>query len=293
MPARYFYGKMDRFHLTSASMNLLTRITIALLLTSFATAAHAEDELSASPAMHQVTSVAQLRDIQPTDWAFQALQSLVERHGCISGYPDKTFRGNRALTRYEFAAGMNACQDRIQDLIAASTTDAAKKEDLKTLQTLQEQFAAELTTLRGRTDVLEAKTATLEKQQFSTTTKLYGQVVLGLQGSNAIGVDLFPKDGIKELTGQANVTLGYNLQLTLATSFRGDDLLLTGFQTGNIDGTSGTLFTNMGRLASESGLNNQLVISDLSYRFALGRRHPALPRPHKIHRRGFKLFVFP
>ena len=52
----------------------------------------------------QVTSVSQLSDVQPTDWAFQALQSLVERYGCIVGYPDKTFRGNRALTRYEFAA---------------------------------------------------------------------------------------------------------------------------------------------------------------------------------------------
>lgn len=53
--------------------------------------------------MLQVTSVSQLSDVQPTDWAFQALQSLVERYGCIAGYPNKTFRGNRALTRYEFA----------------------------------------------------------------------------------------------------------------------------------------------------------------------------------------------
>lgn len=59
-------------------------------------------------AMAQVTSVSQLSDVQPTDWAFQALQSLVERYGVIAGYPDSTFRGNRALTRYEFAAGLNA-----------------------------------------------------------------------------------------------------------------------------------------------------------------------------------------
>jgi hypothetical protein len=39
----------------------------------------------------QVTSVSQLSDVQPTDWAFQALQSLVERYGCIAGYPDGTF----------------------------------------------------------------------------------------------------------------------------------------------------------------------------------------------------------
>ncbi|MHC5730392.1 MAG: iron uptake porin, partial [Nostoc sp.] len=52
----------------------------------------------------QVTSVSQLSDVQPTDWAFQALQSLVERYGCIAGYPNQTYRGNRAMTRYEFAA---------------------------------------------------------------------------------------------------------------------------------------------------------------------------------------------
>jgi len=55
----------------------------------------------------QVTSVSQFSDVQPTDWAFQALQSLVERYGCIAGYPNATYRGNRALTRYEFAAGLN------------------------------------------------------------------------------------------------------------------------------------------------------------------------------------------
>ena len=64
-------------------------------------------------AFAQVTSVSQLSDVQPTDWAFQALQSLVERYGCIVGYPDGTYRGNRALTRYEFAAGLNAALDRV------------------------------------------------------------------------------------------------------------------------------------------------------------------------------------
>ena len=51
----------------------------------------------ADNSIEQVTSVSQLSDVQPTDWAFQALQSLVERYGCIAGYPDGTYRGNRAL----------------------------------------------------------------------------------------------------------------------------------------------------------------------------------------------------
>lgn len=95
-------------------------------------------------ALDQLPSVAQLSDVQPTDWAYQALQSLVERYGCIVGYPDETYKGQRALTRYEFAAGVNACLDRISELLAASTADAATKEDLAMLQRLQEEFAAEL-----------------------------------------------------------------------------------------------------------------------------------------------------
>jgi hypothetical protein len=100
----------------------------------------------------QVTS-----DVKPTDWAFQALQSLVERYGCIVGYPDRTYRGNRALTRYEFAAGLNSCMDRVNELIAASTNDLAKKEDLEALRKLQQEFAGELAELRGKVDSLEAR----------------------------------------------------------------------------------------------------------------------------------------
>ncbi len=111
--------------------------------------------------LSQVTSVSQFSDVQPTDWAFQALQSLVERYGCIAGYPNSTYRGNRALTRYEFAAGLNACLDRVNELIATATADLVTKQDLATLQRLQEEFSAELATLRGRVDSLEARTAEL------------------------------------------------------------------------------------------------------------------------------------
>lgn len=63
-----------------------------------------------------------LKTVQPNDWAFQALQSLVERYGCIASYPDSSYRGNRALTRYEFAAGVNACLDRVNELITTPPT---------------------------------------------------------------------------------------------------------------------------------------------------------------------------
>ena len=56
----------------------------------------------------QVTSVTQFSDVYPTDWAYQALAGLVETYGCVAGYPNGTFRGNRAMTRFEAAALLNA-----------------------------------------------------------------------------------------------------------------------------------------------------------------------------------------
>ena len=49
----------------------------------------------------QVTSVSQFSDVVPTDWAYQALANLVETYGCVAGYPNGSFRGNRAMTRYD------------------------------------------------------------------------------------------------------------------------------------------------------------------------------------------------
>ncbi|KAM3099236.1 iron uptake porin [Phormidesmis sp. 146-35] len=181
-----------------------------------------EGRTNNTAAAGQVTSVSQLSDVRPTDWAFQALQSLVERYGCIAGYPDKTYRGNRALTRFEFAAGLNACLDRVNELIAAATADLVKKEDLATLQKLQEEFAAELATLRGRVDALEARTTTLEKQQFSTTTKLAGEAIFAV-------TDEFGVDG----TNGNNTVFQNRVRLALNTSFTGKDLLVTRLAAGN------------------------------------------------------------
>ena len=64
----------------------------------------------------QVTSITQFADVVPTDWAYQALANLVETYGCVAGYPNGSFRGNRAITRYEAAALLNACLDRITEV---------------------------------------------------------------------------------------------------------------------------------------------------------------------------------
>ncbi|MEL6221768.1 MAG: iron uptake porin [Cyanobacteria bacterium J06627_8] len=205
--------------------------------------------------MGQVTSVSQLSDVEPTDWAFQALQSLVERYGCIAGYPDGTYRGNRAMTRFEFAAGLNACLDRINELIAAGLADKVSREDLAVLQRLQEEFAAELATLRGRVDALEARTAELEANQFSTTTKLRGEVIFFTP---------FAIDQDDNFNDQA--TFGYRARLNFDTSFTGEDRLRTRLEAEEILDFEGD------QLGFQAGGDSggSFELDDLIYSFPIG-----------------------
>ena len=232
-------------------------------------------EGTGSDTISQVTSVSQLSDVKPTDWAFQALQSLVERYGCIVGYPDKTYRGNRALSRYEFAAGLNACMDRINELIAAGTADLVKKEDLLAVQKLQEEFAAELATLRGRVDALEARTATLEKQQFSTTTKLRGEVIFSIADTFGDSATLTGNNTLIPGTRRSdntNAIFSDRVRLALDTSFTGKDTLRTRLQARNTTPFSGAALTgtNETRLGFDGNEGNSVLIDKLYYRFPLG-----------------------
>jgi Carbohydrate-selective porin, OprB family/S-layer homology domain len=226
--------------------------------------------------MDQVTSVSQLSDVQPTDWAFQALQSLVERYGCIAGYPNGTFRGNRAATRYELAAALNACLDQISDKFAT-------KEDLETVKALQEEFKAELATLKGRVDGLEARAATLEAQQFSTTTKLQGEVVMAVQ----YGDRLNTRDSVSNTpSADSRATALSRVRLNFNTSFTGKDLLQTQLEVGtggqDLFSSTDASLTNPGRVLGQSasdpydggvtdyaGTSNDVKLRRLAYSFNL------------------------
>ena len=80
-------------------------------------------------------------------------------------------------TRYEFAAVLNTVLDRVNELIAAGNATSVKKEDLATLQCLQASYSVELVAIRGRVDALDARVPALQKQPFSTTTRLSGETI--------------------------------------------------------------------------------------------------------------------
>ncbi|MCM0594306.1 MAG: iron uptake porin [Gloeotrichia echinulata DVL01] len=223
----------------------------------------------ANDSIGQVTSVSQLSDVKPTDWAFQALQSLVERYGVITGLPNGTFQGNRALTRYEFAAGLNAALDRLNELIATTTEDSVSRTDFATLQKLQEYFADELTAIRGRVDKLEARTAKLESNQFSTTTRLQGDAIFILG-------DTFGKK-VGSRKDETNAFTGYRVRLALQTSFTGKDQLTTSLTGSNIPVLNPTITgTHQTRFAVEGSAplysDGSVFLDRLYYRFPVGKK---------------------
>jgi hypothetical protein len=263
-------------------------ISAAVVASTFiSSASSAEIQASSSTIAQNVTSVSQLSDVKPTDWAFTALQSLVERYGCIAGYPDRTFRGKQATSRYEFAAGLNACLDKINEIISAGLADKVSKEDLATLQKLQEEFAAELATLRGRVDAIDAKVAKLESQQFSTTTKLRGEAIFGLATASDGVATTGNALGISANNDRTSVVFQYRARLNLDTSFTGKDLLRTRLQASNTNGAGniGTALTgapndNPSRLSYESGsVNNSFEINRLYYKFPIGDSFTAYIAP--------------
>jgi hypothetical protein len=220
---------------------------------------------------NQVTSVSQFADVQPTDWAYQALSNLVEKYGCVAGYPNGTFKGKQAMTRYEAAALLNACLDRVTEI-----TDE--------LQRLQKEFANELAVLKGRVDGLEAKVGELEATQFSTTTKLQGDTFW------TIGAPVYGGQNNNRVNGtQRNsslwgaTTFNYDLRLNLNTSFTGKDLLYTRLRSGNYTNSAfnGNPYSLMAldRAFAPTGGNNVFNLDRLYYRFPVGKEFTAIAGP--------------
>jgi len=233
----------------------------------------------------QVTSITQFSDVQPTDWAYQALSNLIERYGCVAGYPNGTFKGRQAMTRYEAAALLNACLDRITEV-----TDELKR--------LMKEFEKELAVLKGRVDGLEAKVGELEATQFSTTTKLQGEATFVLGGVKASGSGVplgsipgttpgsfGPRQGVNKYNAlYGATTFSYDVRLNFVTSFTGKDLLYTRLRSGNFANALNGDGLNLTALSYASngipnGQSDSVGIDRLYYSFPVGRDFNILVGP--------------
>ena len=237
------------------------------------------DSFKAWQAQNQVTSINQFSDVKSTDWAFQALSNLIERYGCVAGYPNGTYKGGQAMTRYEAAALLNACLDRITEV-----TDELKR--------LMAEFEKELAVLRGRVDGLEAKVGELEATRFSTTTRLQGDATVVI-GANSFGGNQGlpnPAPGVPAAAANAfpannrrnwgATVFNDEVRFNFLTSFTGKDLLYTRLRSGNANNSpfSGQPYNLMAldKLTAPTAGADTVFIDRLYYRFPIGRDFTAL-----------------
>ena len=191
-----------------------------------------------SDSIEDVQSISQFSDVYPTDWAYQALTSLAERHGCVAANP------SGSITRYEAAALLNQCLGDVAQV---------NEEERRLLN----EFGPELAVIKGRLDGLEARVGEFEAGQFSTTTKMTGKVAMVL---GAVDRDAANDDA---------TTFHYVKQLNLNTSFTGKDLLYTRIKSGNF---AGPFVTNTyGTYLKEGkGTSNDLKVDKIWYEFPVG-----------------------
>lgn len=87
----------------------------------------------------------------------EASDRVTPQFGCLSGYLNGTYQGDRLVTRNEFAAGLNACLNQVNQLIPTNRANLATRLDFEALIRQQRKLNAELRELNGRVDNLPAE----------------------------------------------------------------------------------------------------------------------------------------
>jgi hypothetical protein len=197
--------------------------------------------------IESIPAVSKLKNIQTTDWEYQALESLAQSYDCTSQWQN-SFK-NVSITRYEFALSLNNCLQQIINITSP--------EDLITLKRLQQDFALELARLTTKTEQLETKITQLESGQFSTTTKFNGQILFFL--TDSFGTE-----------DNSQTTFGYRTRLIFDTSFSGRDLLRVRLENQELPRLDDVTDTSLSRLSVDGDTDGTTEISELSYTFPAG-----------------------
>ncbi|WP_295619055.1 iron uptake porin [Chamaesiphon sp. GL140_3_metabinner_50] len=238
-------------------VKVIDKISIILVISLYYGSAAIAQSAPTSPASTpenpntQVPPAAQKIEDRLPQKDVATLKFLVEKYNCNDGSnPDLTFRDGQQIDRIRFAAGLQACIKEIDRLVAQKIDSPVTKEDLETIRRLQESYATELATLKTKVDKVEGKVATVEKQQFSITTKLSGEAVLTAAGAS--GANPFVAG-----SGNANIAFTNRVRLNLTTSIPGGGTLITGLQSTNA-GSSSSIQSTLG-YNDIGGLNSSTV----------------------------------
>ena len=228
---------------------------------------------------------ARAEDIQLQEWPLpqqgleQLAQQVLAARGCTPLPTDGAT--DVEASRYDIAVALQRCLNTT----AAAPTDAQKR--------LESQLGDELAALSARQSSLQMRINALEATRFSPTTRLRGLSRWYFGGLSYYGNQIGPGNTYRAgrpfnssqtLPLQDAVTLTYDLQLNLDTSFNGKDLLRARLRAGDgaLSGLRGNLVTPMVRLDGVSPIcsvgnqlqgncrNNILSLDKLFYRTPLG-----------------------
>jgi hypothetical protein len=225
----------------SMNKKLKETIKLAIILTTLLTT---NDSLANS--LDSITSVSELKKIQTTDPKYQELQYLTSRYHCTTKLQHIN---SRSVTRYEFAVGISNCWQQLEN--------SSNSQDLMIWRRLKQDFASELSLLRNNIEQVTANLTQIESQQFSTTTKLRGQVLF------------FVADSFSEKDNSQTFS-GYRTRLDLNTSFSGQDVLQIRLESRNIGRLDDVTNTPLTRLSVDGTSENRFEIAEFSYTFPVG-----------------------
>jgi len=164
-------------------------------------------------------------DVPADHWAYQSVDTL-QKAGIVIGYPDGTYGGKRAMTRYEFAVAIARLMPLLNQ--SASNANYATKDDLaalrqdleqklqsnsdaiEALRKLVDEFGPELTKLgqdvaavKDRLDALEARVAAVEEEQ--RRVKFNGALNIIVRGnSTSKGPGFIDQNGMAAGVGHDN-----------------------------------------------------------------------------------------
>lgn len=170
-------------------------------------------------------------DVPADHWAYQSVDTL-QKAGIVIGYPDGTYGGKRAMTRYEFAVaiarlmpllnGAGAGNYATKDDLAAARQDLENKlqsnsDAIDALRKLVDQFQPELQKLgqdvaavKDRLDALEARVAALEVEQrrvkFTGALNLIAKAVNVTKGPSFVDANGTDNLADKHLLKKADVS---------------------------------------------------------------------------------------
>jgi Carbohydrate-selective porin, OprB family len=237
----------------------------------------AEKDLTVSATTTEIAPAAtapQSDEVTPTDRNAQILKSLNKKYQCGVEETDKT------VSRSEFAGSVVTCLEALEAKIAKNPGEIPAA-DMAQLKEMTNNFLSEVSALNNRVEAAEKKVAILQSgSSFSTTTKLAGEVIVGVsalsgQTGTRVGSTVPTTD-----TNSGSIVATNRVRLNFDASFSGKDRLRTRLESrnnipfnngvvGGISTTNGGTNTNTTRLGWDGDEGNTTNLSLLQYTLPL------------------------